>query len=108
MTGPAFAAAIRQHPQLHRGSGPRDDMVYVVYTPGDEVKVGWEVDPDSIWESTWRMLEEVLTGKRRARIMRQLCRIVGYYSFMESWNRSKLVEARDRQKGNYRVSEPAA
>lgn len=33
-----------------------------------------------------------------------ITRIVGYYSRVTNWNRSKIGELRDRQKGNYGVS----
>ena len=30
-----------------------------------------------------------------------IARIVGYYSRIKNWNKSKLGELKDRQKGNY-------
>ena len=35
--------------------------------------------------------------------MRQVTRVVGYYSRVENWNKSKLGELDDRHKGDYRV-----
>lgn len=32
-----------------------------------------------------------------------ISRIVGYFSTIENWNKSKLGELNDRKKGNYRV-----
>lgn len=49
----------------------------------------------------------VLLGKRPCRIMNKYTRIVGYYSNMAAWNRSKLAEHRDRQRGSYALSEGA-
>lgn len=32
-------------------------------------------------------------------------RVVGYYSIIENWNDSKKAELKDRQNGNYGVSD---
>ncbi len=32
-----------------------------------------------------------------------MSRVVGYYSKIENWNKSKKAEFKDRQKGNYTV-----
>lgn len=32
-----------------------------------------------------------------------LTRVVGYFSRVDNWNKSKKAELRDRQKGNYSV-----
>jgi len=32
-----------------------------------------------------------------------ISRVVGYFSVIENWNRGKLAELKDRQKGNYDV-----
>jgi hypothetical protein len=102
-----FYAAIRSHPKLFWGDGPRDDRVYIVYCPGDGVQIGWELESVSILTEAWWLLEQVLTGKLRAAVMAHWTRIVGYYSNMRNWNRSKLAEARDRSRGDYAVREAA-
>ncbi len=33
-----------------------------------------------------------------------ISRVVGYYSRIENWNKSKQAELRDRQRGSYEVS----
>ena len=55
----------------------------------------------AIMEHSWAELEAVLSGGREAHIMTHLTRIVGYFSRIENWNRSKLAELRDRHKGDY-------
>jgi len=30
-------------------------------------------------------------------------RVVGYFSMIDNWNKSKLAEFKDRQKGNYSI-----
>lgn len=59
----------------------------------------------AIGEHPWEELEAVLTGSRTARIMTHLTRIVGYYSRVKNWNRSKLAELRDRHLGAYSLPE---
>lgn len=45
----------------------------------------------------------VFQGRRPPRILRHMTRIVGYYSFLDNWNGSKLAELHDRHKGDYEV-----
>jgi ribonucleoside-triphosphate reductase len=33
-----------------------------------------------------------------------ISRVVGYFSRIDNWNKSKQAELRDRQKGNYKVT----
>jgi len=32
-----------------------------------------------------------------------MIRVVGYFSRVDNWNKSKIAELRDRQKGNYKI-----
>lgn len=32
-----------------------------------------------------------------------MSRVVGYYSKIDNWNKSKKAEFKDRQKGNYKI-----
>ncbi|HXH62003.1 MAG TPA: hypothetical protein VNI20_11675 [Fimbriimonadaceae bacterium] len=52
----------------------------------------------------WEDYERMLLGERYPRVMTHMTRIVGYYSEMQNWNRSKLAELKDRQKGDYAVA----
>lgn len=61
----------------------------------------------TILDNDWEQIEAVLEKRRLPRVLLQVTRIVGYYSFIHSWNRSKLAELADRQKGNYALAEPA-
>jgi len=47
---------------------------------------------------------DVLRGKRDCRALTHVTRIVGYFSFMHVWNKSKVVEHNDRRKGDYVVA----
>lgn len=107
MQGTEFLSAVRAHPALQFGCGPRDDRVCVVFVHPDKLQVGWELEPETILESSWEDLEAVLTCKRPAKVLRWFSRIVGYYSNMANWNGSKLAEAADRRRGDYAVRETA-
>jgi len=49
-------------------------------------------------------LISILNNKRMGTILIYKSRIVGYYSNISNWNKSKLGELRDRQSGNYTIS----
>lgn len=49
---------------------------------------------------TWR---QVRTHVINGRDLKHYTRIVGYYSGVRNWNKSKLGELKDRHKGDYRV-----
>jgi len=60
---------------------------------------------ESIEACQWSDLRGVITGERPPNVLYQMARIVGYYSRIENWNKSKLGELRDRHKGNYTPDE---
>ncbi len=47
---------------------------------------------------------DILEGKREPRILRHVSRIVGYFSQIGNWNKSKLGELRARRAGNYAIT----
>ena len=55
-----------------------------------------------IIDHTWKNLERVLYGEKHPRPLEHITRIVGYYSAVENWNKSKLGELKDRQLGKKR------
>ena len=54
-------------------------------------------------ESSWEDVRGMLRGERPPAVMKHFSRVVGYYSNIGNWNRSKLAELKDRHKGNYAV-----
>lgn len=58
---------------------------------------------DTILEHSWKELSDVIRGIASPSVMMHLSRIVGYWSRVKNWNKSKLAELRDRQKGDYAV-----
>lgn len=60
------------------------------------------VTPDALEAVTpAELLRQVING----RDVRHMTRIVGYFSNIENWNKSKQGELKDRHKGDYRVKE---
>ena len=58
---------------------------------------------DTIRSHPWEVLRDVIMGLDPAPLY-HTTRIVGYFSRIENWNKSKLGELRDRRNGDYRVS----
>ena len=105
MTGRAFFDAVIEHADLvwigiREGSTPAEDEALVGHTP---TGLKHAIAVAAIIEQPWEELEGVLTGKRDARLMTHLSRIVGYYSRVRNWNSSKIAELHDRQAGNYGI-----
>lgn len=59
---------------------------------------------DAIIAYTEEELFGYMHGKLDPRPLHHMTRIVGYYSELRNWNKSKLAELADRQKGDYGVS----
>lgn len=59
---------------------------------------------DAVKAADWGILEQVLVGKREPQILQHMTRVVGYFSRVENWNKSKVGELKDRQKGNYAIA----
>ncbi len=102
-----FFDRVAAHPELEwlgarEGETPGGNEVLVRHTRTD---VKYAMTVGAVLEHPWEELEAVLTCRREAQIMTHLTRIVGYYSRVQNWNRSKLAELRDRQAGEYSLSE---
>ena len=102
-----FYDQVAAHPELEwlgvrEGDSPERDEVLVCHTVSG-LKHATAVH--AVLEHPWAELEAVLTGRRQALIMTHLTRIVGYFSRVQNWNRSKLAELRDRHAGSYAVEE---
>ena len=113
MQGRAFYDAVRSDARFE-WLGVRSSEVVVAVRLSDEARqrcarhgdavryaAVFAIDVDEIEKHDWETFEAILTGKRKPKVMTWMTRIVGYYSNLEGWNRSKLAELRDRQKGDY-------
>lgn len=58
----------------------------------------------AIEAAEWDILEQVLTGRREPQVLQHMTRVVGYFSRVENWNKSKVGELKDRHKGNYAIA----
>lgn len=54
----------------------------------------------AINENNWETLKRCI---HQGRDVYHVARIVGYFSRIENWNKSKLGELNDRHKGNYQL-----
>ena len=61
----------------------------------------------AIERAEWNVIEDVLKGKREPLALQHMTRVVGYYSRVENWNKSKIGELKDRHRGIYAVAEAA-
>lgn len=56
--------------------------------------------PESIKNNDWPVLnKQIIQGRN----VYQITRIVGYFSRVENWNKSKLGELKDRHGGDYKI-----
>ncbi len=109
MDGRVFFDRVAAHDGLEwlgvrRGADAASDEVYVGY---GQTGAKFAVPVEAILTGEWDELEAVLAGKRPGRVLSHLTRIVGYFSQVHNWNRSKHAELRDRQSGSYVVAEVA-
>ena len=58
----------------------------------------------AIEAADWDVIEEVLIGKREPQVLQHMTRVVGYFSRVENWNKSKVGELKDRRKGDYSIA----
>ena len=110
MVGREFYEKVMSHDEVEwlgvrEGRSPGEDEAIICHT---RTGIKHAVAVRSILEHPWKELEAVLTGRREARVMTHLTRIVGYYSRVQNWNRSKIAELRDRHAGSYSLPEATA
>ena len=86
---------------LH-GATPEGGCFYLKHPLTDAC---WIVDPRDVEANVWELLRAIFVGRELPQCLQHMTRIVGYYSIIENWNKSKLGELRDRRKGQYAVPE---
>ena len=86
-----------------KGDKPSEDYFIIRDNKGDGK---FKVMAAAVTENDWDVLEAILTGQRQPLVLEHMTRIVGYYSKVKNWNKSKLGELRDRQAGDYRIDKP--
>ncbi len=101
-----FFDQIEAHPELvgvgiDTGCENKQPGVIIKYSPNSLMT---RIPTAAIEAADWPLLEEVLTGKREPQVLQHMTRVVGYFSRVENWNKSKVGELKDRQKGNYSIA----
>jgi hypothetical protein len=98
-----FFFKVRHDEQLEwegsRVAESKDEDVVLVGCPSK--RLHFAMGLDTIKQHSWSELRPMLAGYRSAKVMTHVTRIVGYYSQLNNWNRSKKQELLDRHIGNY-------
>ena len=64
----------------------------------------YKICTEAVADAPAEQLKAVLRGDREPQELRTWSRIVGYFSYTDNWNKSKLGELEGRRKGNYDMS----
>ena len=112
MRGKDFYDRIQTDPRFDwrgstEGDTAADDVVFVGCPKAGQFGLRFSIAVDAIAKHDWREFEGILLGVRQPDLMEHMSRIVGYFSDMKHWNRSKIAELHDRRKGDYGVTEAA-
>ena len=80
------------------GDDPADDFVVV-----EDLRSSYKtkIAVPVILENDWETLRSIALGDKGLSPLYHVTRIVGYYSRIENWNKSKIGELADRRHGNY-------
>jgi hypothetical protein len=103
MDGREFFSRVQGHQELEwlgcrEGQTPADDEVLVQYR---RTGAKFALSVRAVRDHSWDELEGVLAGTRQPRVLTHVTRIVGYFSQLQNWNRSKIAELNDRHRGAY-------
>jgi len=77
-----------------------EEYMVIKYIPKDQ---HYRVTVAAIKENEWKVLKDILTEVREAIVLDHFARIVGYFSKVSNWNKSKLGELKDRHEGDYSI-----
>lgn len=106
MEGQAFSELVRAHPDLGLVSVDADEEA--VYLKRPSTGLCFRLTLRAILEHEWEELAAVFTHRRAPNVLSHISRVVGYYSRIENWNKSKHSELADRRKGDYFISDELA
>lgn len=101
-----FYEKVESHPDLMGETvdmNAKNPMVVVRHKKSDLLTC---LPIKAIEKANWEIIEEVLTCKREPVVLQHMTRVVGYFSRIDNWNKSKLGELNDRHAGDYSI--PAA
>ena len=103
MTGREFFDAVRDTAELtwigiQKGGPGEEDCVVIQSRKLQDAR---RAVPVSEIKRCAEQVLDCLMGRRMFSCLIHMTRIVGYYSRVNNWNKSKLAELKDRQKGQY-------
>jgi hypothetical protein len=103
MTLAEFFSNVEVSPEL-KGLGIEQgtDHLVVLHKESGKVTV---LSTNCIQDNDWGLLNDVLCFRREPHSLTHFTRVVGYFSRVENWNKSKIGELKDRHKGTYALSE---
>lgn len=101
-----FVASVEEHPDLEGvGIGKNGDGLPEVVIRHKPSQLMTCFPAGAIEKADWQTLLDVLSGRREPVVLQHMTRVVGYFSRIENWNKSKLGELADRQAGAYALAE---
>ena len=96
-----FFDAIENDPQLE-GVGYDQEKIYIRDSTDETLmSLSW----GTIEGNSWPTIRGVLTKSLNPDVLIHTSRVVGYFSRIDNWNKSKIGELKDRHKGSYGLPE---
>ena len=96
-----FFDAVDAHAELNGiGIDVEQGILTVEHLPSKLVTC-LPADAISKEDVNWDILRAILVGEREPAVLYHMTRVVGYYSRVDNYNKSKLGELKDRVRGNY-------
>jgi len=78
-----------------------DETKFVLSNTRDDYSTTFQLPV--IRENQWTVLRKLALGELEIQPLAVMTRIVGYFSIVSNWNKSKMGELKDRRLGNYGV-----
>lgn len=105
-----LAQRVEQHPDLAFAGvaeAPQvmDSTITIGRRPDSEFGkwTGFEVLLSEVASHGAQRVVNCVLGREQPEVLTHQARVVGYFSNVKNWNRSKRAELRDRGRGDYRV-----
>lgn len=104
MTISEVVALVEGHEALE-GVGIHNDLgkpcLMVKHAPTGQVT---QLPVEALEKIDEKTLLAVLLCEREPAVLQHMSRVVGYFSRIQNWNKSKVGELKDRHKGNYAIA----
>lgn len=100
-----FFDAIENHDRLAGYSIDLDSKEGCITVEDTKSGLVTVLPAEAIEKAEWSLLEDILIGNREPEVLYHMTRVVGYYSRVENWNKSKIGELKDRHRGTYALAD---